>query len=325
MAQLIRHWVISCEQRIRKSRIDRSITCRPLRYPNEHITAPGDAMQIDLVPELPPSGGYEDFVTAVDVFSRSLFANPISNQDARTNVKDRINIMTKHSCLPTKLISDKWSAFVSHLIKEVAGVLGITLKHATTKQAQMNWVPECSETSIKQALETETGQRRSLRYNYVIIAVLNYNTFYHASIGCEPSRVFHGRIPYRVLDTKFGIHPQQAPIPSSQIAQDVLDQTEMIYQDARKNAMQAYMKYKTFYDKKASISSQQIMSLSYSWKQIIKEVKFFLWNSGGLGRTSLRKCYQRTVFWYAKLAPTKRKCFFACHCVSSNSNNLYAI
>ena len=38
--------------------------------PNEHIIAPEDAMQIDLLPRLPPSGGYENIVTAMDVFSR---------------------------------------------------------------------------------------------------------------------------------------------------------------------------------------------------------------------------------------------------------------
>ena len=84
MAQLIREWVMSCEQCLRESRIDRSLTRPPLQHPNEHITAPEDAMQIDLVPELPPSGGYENFVTAMDVFSRSLFAYPTSNQDAKT-------------------------------------------------------------------------------------------------------------------------------------------------------------------------------------------------------------------------------------------------
>ena len=57
VAQLIREWVKSCEQCIRKSRTDRSITRPPLQSSNEHITAPEDAMQIDLVPELPPSGG----------------------------------------------------------------------------------------------------------------------------------------------------------------------------------------------------------------------------------------------------------------------------
>ena len=78
-AQLIREWVMSCEQSIRESRIDRSLTRPPLQNPNEHITAPEDAMQIDLVPELPPSGGYENLVTAMDVFSRYLFAYPTSN------------------------------------------------------------------------------------------------------------------------------------------------------------------------------------------------------------------------------------------------------
>ena len=61
---------MSCEQCVRESRIDRSLTRPPLQNPNEHFTAPEDAMQIDLVPELPPSGGYENIVTAMDVFSR---------------------------------------------------------------------------------------------------------------------------------------------------------------------------------------------------------------------------------------------------------------
>ena len=136
MAQLIREWVMSCDQGVRESRIDRSLTRPPLQNPNEHITAPKDAMQIDLLPELPPSGGYENIVTAMDVFSRYLFAYPTSNQDAKTIAKVLINIMTKHAYLPTTLISDKGTAFMSQVIKEVTGVLGITLKHATTKHAQ---------------------------------------------------------------------------------------------------------------------------------------------------------------------------------------------
>ena len=45
------------------------------------------------------------------------------------------NIMTKHAYLLTTLISDKGTAFMSHVIKEVVGVLGVTLKRATTKHA----------------------------------------------------------------------------------------------------------------------------------------------------------------------------------------------
>ena len=254
MAQLIREWVISCEQCIRESRIDRSLNPPPPANPNEHITAPEDAMPIDLVPEIPPSGGYTKIVTAMDVFSRYLFAYPTSNQDAKTITKVLINIMTKHAYLPTTLISDKGSAFMSHVIKEVAGVLGITLKHATTKRAQKIGLLERSHMSINKALKIETGERRSFWHKYVSIAVLQYNTSYQKSIGCEPSRVFHGRIPYNILDLKLGIRPQQLPIPTSQIAREVLDQSEMIHQGVRKNTMQAYIKYKAYYDKKANAS-----------------------------------------------------------------------
>ena len=245
---------MSCEQCIRESRTDRSLIRPPLQNPNEHITAPEDAMQIDLVPELPPSGGYENIVTAMDVFSRFLFAYPTSNQDTKTIAKVLINIMTKHTYLPTTLTSDKGTAFRSHVIKEAAGVLGITLKHATTKHAQTIGLLERFHGSIKQALKIETGERRSLWPQYVSIAVLNYNTSYHTSVGCEPSRVLHGRIPYNILDLKLGIRPQQQLLPTSQIAQDVLDQTEMVHQDVRKNAMQAYIKIKAYYDKKANAS-----------------------------------------------------------------------
>ena len=108
--------------------------------------------------------------------------------------------------------------------------------------------------SIKQSLKIETGERRSLWHKYISIAVLNYNTSYHSSIGCEPSRVFHGRIPYNILDLKMGIHPQKISPPDSEIAQDVLEQIEAIFQDARRNSMQAYIKYRAYYDKKANAS-----------------------------------------------------------------------
>ena len=173
MAQLIREWVMSCEQCIRESRIDPSLTRPPLQNPNEHITAPEDAIQIDLMPELPLSGGYENIVTAMDVFSRYLFTYPTANQDAKTIAKVLFNIMTKHAYLPTALISDEGTAFTSHVIKEVAGVLGITQKHATNKHAQTIGLLERSHASIKKALKIETGERRSLWHKYLNIALLN--------------------------------------------------------------------------------------------------------------------------------------------------------
>ena len=66
--------------------------------------------------------------------------------------------------------------------------------------------------------------------------------------------MFQGRIPYNVLVLKMGIRPQKFPSPDSQIAQNVLEQTETIFQDVRRNAMQAYIKNKSYYVKKANAS-----------------------------------------------------------------------
>ena len=65
--------------------------------------------------------------------------------------------MTKHAYLPTTLISDKGSAFMSHVIIEVAGVLGTTLKHATTKYTQTIGMIERSHAPIKQAFKIKRG------------------------------------------------------------------------------------------------------------------------------------------------------------------------
>ena len=53
---------MSSEQCLRESRINPRLTRPPLQNPNEYITAPEDAMQIDLVPGLHRSGGFENII-----------------------------------------------------------------------------------------------------------------------------------------------------------------------------------------------------------------------------------------------------------------------
>ena len=133
-------------------------------------------MQNELIPELPPSSGYENIVTAMDVFSRFLFGYPTSSQDAKTIAKVIINNMTKHAYLLTTIIYDKGSVFMSQVIKEVAKVLGITLQHATPKRAQTIGMLERRHASPNKTSKIETVEIRSLCHKNVNIAVLIYNT-----------------------------------------------------------------------------------------------------------------------------------------------------
>ena len=91
----------------------------------------------------------------------------------------------------------QFNAQVTH---ELAAVLGIELKHATMKSAQTIGILERTHALVKTHLKAATGEFRNNWHRFLPLAVLNHNTTYLATLGCEPSRVFHGRMPHSILD-----------------------------------------------------------------------------------------------------------------------------
>ena len=114
---------------------------------------PEDTMQISLPPTLPASGGYQTVMSAVDVFSRHLFAYPLIEATAVNAAKVIIDIMTKHSYLTTPLFTDKGSAFTPTIVAEVTQNLGITLKCATTKHPKTIGKLERTHASLQNKFE----------------------------------------------------------------------------------------------------------------------------------------------------------------------------
>ena len=212
---------------------------------------PEDALQIDLLPNLPPSGGYENIITALDVFSRYLFAYPVTDASAISTAKVLIDIMARHTYLPTTLITDKGTPFTSRVVDEVAKILGITLKCATTMHPQTIGKLERTHASLKGNLKMASGENRRQWHKYLPLAVLNYNTTYHSSLGCEPSRIFHGRVPYNILDHRLGLNPNPKVIPTTDFAEELQRRTQILIDKTKKNIMQSYLKYKDCYDRKA--------------------------------------------------------------------------
>ena len=145
---------------------DRQLTDTfPLLNLNELITGPEDALRIDIVPGLPPSGAYKNIVKPKHVLSRYLLAYPTASQSANTIARVKINVVTKHAHLPPTNMSDKGSAFTSQVNKEVDDALGMTLKRATTKHAQTKGMLErthdaltriCPHSCVKSATRPST-------------------------------------------------------------------------------------------------------------------------------------------------------------------------
>ena len=93
-AKIVRKCVQGCEICIKHERIsNESITPELLNLPEYDLGAE-DAMKIDLLPILPSSGGYENIITTMDVFSKYRFAYPVTDASAPNII---IDIMTKHT------------------------------------------------------------------------------------------------------------------------------------------------------------------------------------------------------------------------------------
>ena len=99
-------------------------------------------------------------LTAIDDFSRYLFAYPLTDASAIHVAKVLIDIMTKHAYLPTTLITEEGTAFTSTIVAENTQILGITLKCPLTKHPQTIGKLERTHASIKTNLKMACGEYR---------------------------------------------------------------------------------------------------------------------------------------------------------------------
>ena len=102
----------------------------PLNPVTSNTSFPADLLQFDIV-GLPKSGGYSYVITAMDVFSKYMFALPITSPSAETVAKSLIQWFLRHSYIPSGILTDKGSVFTSKLIQSLSEMIEFKLNHAT--------------------------------------------------------------------------------------------------------------------------------------------------------------------------------------------------
>ena len=126
------------------------------------------------------------------------------------------------------------------ICKEVGKILGITIKCGTTKHPKTIGKLERTHASLKGNLKMASGEYKRQWHKYLPLAVLNYNTTYHPSLDCEPSRIFHGRVPYNILDHRLGLNSNPKIIPTTDFAEELQQRTQILIDRTKKNFMQSY-------------------------------------------------------------------------------------
>ena len=208
-------------------------------------------MQIDLVGPV-QSPVYKYVLSGIDVFSKYLFAVPLTSAHAGTVAKALVSIVFQHSYIPTKILSDLGTSFVAELIHELSKLLEIQLEHASLKHPQTIRVVERSQAALKRILKLNTDEDWTTWYRYVDLATFIHNTSYHSSIGCTPSSLFHGREPFKPIDLRFRSHALAQKELTSDYLVDLQDSLLEQFSHTKLRLLDAYHKYRTYYDKKAA-------------------------------------------------------------------------
>ena len=225
----------------------------PLQPMSSLYNFPTDVLLIDLVGKMHPTP-YTFILSAIDVFSKYLFAVPLLKGDADLVARTLVSIFLRHSYIPSTIICDLGTAFTSHLMSELAQLLEVQLKHCTLKHAQTIGLLERNHAPLKQILRINENQTSSDWHRYVDIAVFIHNTTFAPAIGCTPSDVFHGRTPTNPLDLRFQNTTLWKQKSKTECVKELQDKTTELLSSVKDSLISSYLKYKKYYDRKANAS-----------------------------------------------------------------------
>ena len=208
-------------------------------------------LQIDLVgPFQSPVHKY--VLSGIDVFSKYLFAIALTSAHDGNVAKALVSIFFQHSFIPTKILSDLGTSFVASLIHELANLMEIEIDHSSLKHPQTVGVVERSHAALKGIPKLNTNGSWTTWYKYVDLATFIHNTSYHSSIGCTPSSLFHGHEPIKPIDLRFRSQSLAQKELTSDYLVDLQDSLLETFSHTRTRLLNAYHKYRNYYDKKAA-------------------------------------------------------------------------
>ena len=161
----------------------------PLHPVSSLNSSPGETLQIYLVGPL-KSPVHRYVLTPIDVFTKYLFAVPLTNVRADTIARELTSIFFRNRYLPKTTLFDLGTSFVSELLHELTKMLEIQLELASVSHSQTLGVVERSHSALKRILKLNINEQWNDWFKYVRLATFIHNTSHHSAVGCSPTVLF---------------------------------------------------------------------------------------------------------------------------------------
>jgi len=171
---------------------------KKLKAPMEITTTsnkPFQKLNLDVIGPLPiTENGNRFAVTMQDDLTKLSQAYPVPNHESKTIAKCLLHFIS-HYGIPTTILSDQGSDFLSELMKEFAKLFHIKKLKTTAFHPQSNGALERSHSTLKDYLKHYTNHLLNDWDDWLPTAMFSYNTTIHSSTNYSPYELVFGYRP----------------------------------------------------------------------------------------------------------------------------------
>lgn len=193
LATLVYEYVKSCDfcQKRKMTQDATKSNITAFRMPSE----PFEVWEIDLYGRLPPTSDGDSYIfTAVDLFSKYLFATPIRNKDALTVSNALFKLFTYFGVCNT-LISDQGSEFIAEITRELCKSLHVTQEFTPSFVHHCLGACERTHSTLAEKLTPYTSNDRKSWNKFLPAVVFAMNTSANSSSGFSSYEIIYGQRP----------------------------------------------------------------------------------------------------------------------------------
>lgn len=207
-----------------------------------------DRCDIDIVGPLTVTDRDNRYIlTFQDALTKFIVAEPIEKQDAGTVARVLVEKIILRFGIPSVILSDNGSNFLSDTLKRVCKLLGIDRVQTSCYHPQSNGALERSHRTITEFLRHYVNRQQTNWDEWLPFAVFVYNTTPHTAINYTPHELFFGRecnIP-GVLQRD----PSGVTYNYDDYVLELKEKMRQMHQCARQHNKQCKEKNKEYYDR----------------------------------------------------------------------------
>jgi hypothetical protein len=250
LSSLVKQYVQFCPQCLKNktSRTKKQGDLMSIDPPSAVEPSAFKSINMDLIVNLLPSGGYDAILVIVDRCTKAaIFVPTVSSYSAEMIPELLFDNVVRSGFIPEKIITDRDPKITKYFWKTLARRLN--LKHSLTAawHALTDGAAERLNQTLETAIRAYVSPQLDNWHESLAMLEIAYNTSKNASTGMSPFDLLYVQ-PHNVVDRLMGITDRQ--LDDNLAAQDFIDLARNRLRDAREAVTKNLRLQKLYYDRR---------------------------------------------------------------------------